>query len=91
MKVLDDPPSTRLYSAHPTYVPGLGELGVSLDPNIPLVRGLGELGVGDVEVLDDPLVSILEEELHRDAVLQPFYPFAVSGIKNIPLVSELIL
>jgi hypothetical protein len=44
-----------------------------------------------VKVLDDPLVSILEEELHRDAVLQPFYPFAVSGIKNIPLVFESIL
>ncbi len=63
----------------------------ALDPNIPVVRGLGELGVGDVEVLDDPLVSILEEELHGDAVLQPFYPLAVSAIKNIPLVFESIL
>jgi hypothetical protein len=52
---------------------------------------LGELGVGDVKVLDDPLVSILEEELHGDAVLQPFYPLAVSGIKNIPLAFDLIL
>ncbi len=34
---------------------GTGDLeGQALDPSIPLVRGLGELGVGDVEVLDDP-------------------------------------
>jgi hypothetical protein len=39
----------------------------------------------------DPLVSILEEKLHGDAVLQPFYPFAVPGIKKIPLVFEMIL
>ncbi len=52
MEVLDDPPSTRLHSAHPIYVLGLGELGATPLPQntVPLVRGLGELGVGDVKV-----------------------------------------